>query len=74
MANNVDNEEDPNEEGFVMQQESSYSPMSVNQTSATIESGPNQKKIVRSIRDIGLGLEKLAKSFDKMIEKSKEET
>ncbi|PON86488.1 hypothetical protein TorRG33x02_176820 [Trema orientale] len=71
MAEAVDLEED--DANNVVQEESSYSPMPLNQASANSQSGASKRKRARPASDIATGLEKLAKSFDKMMEKSYEE-
>ncbi|KAL5544310.1 hypothetical protein UlMin_008094 [Ulmus minor] len=54
-------------------EEGSYSPMSMNQTSNPMQSQPSYRKWVRPSDNIAVGLEKIAKSFDKMMEKSHEQ-
>ncbi|PON92014.1 hypothetical protein TorRG33x02_120860 [Trema orientale] len=71
MAEAVDLEEDSANNG--VQEESSHSLMSMNQTSASCHSEASKKKRAKPVSDIATGLEKLAKSFDKMMEKSYEE-
>ncbi|PON54010.1 hypothetical protein TorRG33x02_303730 [Trema orientale] len=45
----------------------------MNETTASSQSEASKKKRARPASDIAIGLEKLAKSFDKMMEKSYEE-
>ncbi|XP_060959626.1 uncharacterized protein LOC133030771 [Cannabis sativa] len=71
MAKAVDLEDDY--DGNEMQEETSFSPMSVNQSSGN-QSQSGRKKRARPGSDICVGLEKLAKSLDNMMEKSHEET
>ncbi|PON98455.1 hypothetical protein TorRG33x02_056890 [Trema orientale] len=71
MTEAVDLEEDDANNG--VQEESSYSPISMNQTSASSHSEASKKKQARPASDIATGLEKQVKSFDKMIEKSYDE-
>uniref|UniRef100_A0A803Q1W4 Uncharacterized protein n=1 Tax=Cannabis sativa TaxID=3483 RepID=A0A803Q1W4_CANSA len=70
MAKSVDLEDDY--DGNEMQEETSFSPMSVNQSSGN-QSQSGRKKRARPRSDICVGLEKLAKSLDNMMEKSHEE-
>ncbi|PON71468.1 hypothetical protein PanWU01x14_072650 [Parasponia andersonii] len=71
MADAVDLEED--DANNIVQEESSYSPMSLNQASANSQSGASKEKRARPTSNIAIELEKLAKSFDKMMENSYEE-
>ena len=71
MEEVVSQEED--DDNYGVPEESSYSPMSVNQIGVSSQSQAKGKKQARSASDIVSGLEKLAKSFDKMMEKSYEE-
>ena len=65
MEQAVNLEED--DENNSIPEESSYSPMSVNQIGPSSQSQAIGKKRARPASNITTGLEKLAKSFDKMM-------